>query len=311
MSLATKPPSKRRNAWAKWGAATGALVAVLFLVVLAAKGLRELPAVQEFLAAYPGQAPLPEDAPIGLPAWLGWQHFLNAFFLVLIIRSGWLLRTTTRPKAYWTRRNQGTFKTRGKPTKISLDLWLHLSLDALWALNGAIFIVLLFVTGQWTRIVPTSLDVLPNALSALLQYASLDWPHENGWVNYNSLQLLAYFTVVFIAAPLAIITGLRMSAAWPKKAGPINKLFPIEVARAVHFPTMIFFVLFVIAHVTLVLTTGALRNLNHMYAARNDDGWAGFWFFAASLVITTAAWFLARPLCLRPVASLSGSVTRS
>ncbi|WP_306879249.1 cytochrome b/b6 domain-containing protein [Paenarthrobacter nicotinovorans] len=311
MSLATKPPSRRGKPWAKWGSTTGVLIAVLFLIVLAAKGLRELPGVQEFLAAYPGWTTLPKDAPVGLPAWLGWQHFLNAFFLVLSIRSGWLLRTTTRPKAYWTRRNQGAFKTRGKPTKIGLDLWLHLSLDALWALNGAIFIVLLFVTGQWMRIVPTSLDVVPNALSALLQYASLDWPLENGWTNYNALQLLAYFTVVFLAAPLAIITGLRMSAAWPKKAGSLNMMFPIEAARAIHFPTMIFFALFIITHVTLVLATGALRNLNHMYAAADDEGWAGFWFFAGSLAITTTFWLLVRPVFLRPVASFSGTVTRS
>ena len=64
--------------------------------------------------------------------------------------------------------------------------------------------MVLFVTGQWMRIVPTSWDVFPNAVSAALQYVSLDWPTENGWVNYNALQLLAYFTTVFIAAPLAI-----------------------------------------------------------------------------------------------------------
>ena len=102
------------------------------------------------------------------------------------------------------------------------------------------------------RIVPTSWDIVPNALSASLQYVSLQWPHENGWINYNALQQLAYFVIVFIAAPLAIVTGLRMSAAWPKDAARLNRAYPIELARAVHFPTMLFFVLFVIAHVTLV-----------------------------------------------------------
>ena len=47
-----------------------------------------------------------------------------------------------------------------------------------------------------------------------------------------------------------------------------------------------------------------------MYASRDDDGWLGFWFFAASLVVMIAAWLLARPLFLRPIASLTGSVTR-
>ena len=42
---------------------------------------------------------------------------------------------------------------------------------------------------------------------------SLDWPTERGWVVYNSLQLLAYFVTVFVAAPAALITGLGMSPA--------------------------------------------------------------------------------------------------
>jgi thiosulfate reductase cytochrome b subunit len=179
----------------------------------------------------------------------------------------------------------------------------------LWVLNGLVFYVLLFDTGQWTRVVPTSWDVFPNAVSAALQYASLDWPLENGWVNYNALQLLTYFITIFVAAPLAIITGLRMSSAWPKQAG-INKAYPIELARAVHLPVMFYFVAFIIVHVTLVLTTGALRNLNHMYAARDDGGWLGFWIFAASLVVMAGAWIAARPILLRPVAALMGKLSR-
>jgi hypothetical protein len=73
---------------------------------------------------------------------------------------------------------------------------------------------------------------------------------------------------------------------------------------------MIFFVLFVIAHVTLVLTTGALRNLNHMYAANNGDSWLGFGLFAASLVLTVVAWILAKPAFLQPLATMTGKVTR-
>jgi hypothetical protein len=102
-----------------------------------------------------------------------------------------------------------------------------------------------------------------------------------------------------------------MSGAWPAKAAHLNKAYPIELARAIHFPVMIYFVLFIIVHVTLVLATGALRNLNHMYSMTDDTAsWAGFWIFAASLVVIIAAWFAARPLFLRPIAALTGSVTR-
>lgn len=310
MSTPTKksgPAAGKRNKL-YWGV-PAALVA-LVLVVLLAKWLRELPAVSAFLVDYPGHSELPDGAPVGFPAWLAWQHFLNGFFLLLIIRTGWQVRTTTRPSGHWTRNNKGLIKTKTPPTKITLELWFHLTLDALWILNGVVFAILLFATGQWMRIVPTSWDVFPNALSAALQYASLNWPTENGWVNYNALQLLTYFLTVFIAAPLAFISGIRTSSAWPKKAAALNKAYPIELARAIHFPVMIYFVAFIVVHVFLVLATGALRNLNHMYAVSDGDGWLGFWIFLVSVVVMVAAWFLARPIFLRPIASLMGKVSR-
>ena len=173
-----------------------------------------------------------------------------------------------------------------------------------------IFVVLLFVTGQWMRIVPTSWEVFPNALAPALQYVSLDWPTENGWVNYNSLQQLAYFATVFIAAPLAVVTGVRMCGIWPKNAKTLNRIYPVEWARAMHFPVMLYFVAFIIVHVALVFATGALRNLNHMYARRTDAvNWTGFWIFAASLVVIVIGWVAARPLVLAPIAKLFGKVS--
>ena len=172
-----------------------------------------------------------------------------------------------------------------------------------------IFVVLLFATGQWMKIVPTSWAVFPNAISAALQYVSLDWPTENGWVNYNSLQQLAYFATVFLAAPLAIATGVRMSGIWPKNAKTLNRLYPVEWARAIHFPVMLYFVAFIIVHVVLVFATGALRNLNHMYASQDAVNWVGFWIFVASLVVIAAGWVAARPLVLAPIARLFGKVS--
>lgn len=287
-------------------------IGVVFLAaaVLLAVIVRDTPLVTGFIQTFPGEYELPESAPVGFPVWLNWQHFLNAFFLLLIVRTGWEVRTIRRPPAYWTRRNTGLITTRYPPTRMSLSLWLHLSLDVLWVVNGLTYVVLLFVGGQWVRIVPTSWEVFPNALSAAIQYASLDWPTTNGWVNYNSLQQLAYFSIVFVAAPLAIVTGIRLSPVWNQRFHRFDRAFPITVARAIHFPVMLYFVLFTIAHVALVLATGALRNLNRMYAAQDAVNWVGFTIFAASVVVMIAAWMLARPLFLRPIASLGGTVTR-
>lgn len=278
----------------------GAIVAAAILV-LAARGVTTLPGVPAFMQKYPGEYNPSVPADPGFPAWARWTHFLNIFLMVLIIRSGMHVRTQQRPPAFWTPKNGGK--------KISINLWLHTSLDILWVVNGIIFVTLLFVTGHWSRIVPTSWEVFPNAASAMLQYMTLDWPTENGWVNYNSLQQLMYFIIVFVAAPLAIITGVRMSEWWPEKAATLNKIYPAPLARAIHFPTMLFFVLFILVHVFLVITTGALRNLNHMFAGQDVVNWTGFWLFALAIAVTVGGWFATKPLILAPIASLFGRVS--
>jgi len=293
----------RRIRWSRWIAAGVALVALAAVVVLVARWLRTLESVQEFLVAYPGSYDLPEGSPVGLPAWLGWQHFFNVFFLVLIVRTGLESRLQKQPPALWTSR-------RNRHRRMSLTVWVHLALDLLWVVNGVLYVVLLFATGQWVRIVPTSWDVLPNALSAGLQYASLDWPHENAWVNYNSLQQLSYFAVVFVAAPLAIATGARLSALWPRDAKRLNALYPFSVAKAVHLPVMVFFVAFTFVHVVLVLATDALRNLNAMWASRDASDWVGFGIFALALLVIAAGWALVRPAIVDRIAGAFGDVMR-
>lgn len=300
----------KRNRWFKLVWIVPAVVALLLVVVLVTQWLRQLPAIESFMTEFPGESRLPDGAPLGFPAWLGLLHFFNMLLMVLLIRSGWMVRTNQRPDAYWTRNNTGVIRTKNPPQKISLDLWFHLTLGTLWVATGTLFYILLFTTGQWTRVVPISWDVFPNALSTAIQYASLDWPTENGWVNYNGLQLLAYFTTIFVAAPLSVLTGIRMSGAWPVNAKLLNKIYPIGLARAIHYPAMLYFVFYIIVHVTLVMATGARRNLNHMYALRNDTSWIGFAIFAASLVIIALVWIAARPLFLRPVAGLTGKVSR-
>ena len=281
-----------------------ALLLAALLVVVTATWLVNLPAMRDFMTTSPGEYHLPEGVVAGFPAWVQWQHFFNAFLIVLIIRSGLQVRTEQKPSAYWTPR-----WSKNGQGKISLALWFHQSLDILWLFNGILFVVMLFVTGHWMRIVPTSWEVFPNALSAALQYLSLNWPTENGWVNYNSLQQLMYFLTVFIAAPLAALTGVRMSGVWPKNAKTLSKLYPVELARAIHFPVMLFFSAFILVHVALVFATGALRNLNHMYGGRDVVNWTGFWIFFASLVVIIGGWIAARPFVLAQIAKLSGKVT--
>lgn len=283
-------------------AGLGGVVVLAVILVLGAQWVLGTSTGADFLESYPGQYAQP-DAPGGYPWWLNWAHFFNVFLMVLVIKTGIQIRTETRPQAYWTPK-------WNKKRKISLTIWLHQSLDLLWVLNGVIFVILLFTTGYWERVVPTSWEVFPNAVSAGLQYASLDWPTHGEWAHYNSLQELAYFTTIFLAAPLAILTGVRMSGLWPANNRALNKAFPVEAARAVHFPVMIYFLVFITTHVILVLATGALRNLNLIYTGQDATNWTGFWLFTLTLALITAAALATRALVIAPIASLFGRVGR-
>ncbi|MEO8907881.1 MAG: hypothetical protein ABI310_07350, partial [Microbacteriaceae bacterium] len=178
---------------------------LLIIGIAVAKGIRELPGVEAFMKQYPGTSELPADAPVGFPAWLGWQHFLNMFFMIFIIRSGVQI-LTDHPRLYWTRHStpgKDWFRVqRPVPTdplwtakkdsislpqqvglpglrhSIGLARWWHLGIDTLWLTNGIVFFILLFTTGQWMRLVPLHWDVIPNAISVAIQYLSLDWPTE-------------------------------------------------------------------------------------------------------------------------------------
>ncbi len=299
---------------------------LLVAAIAVGKGLHNIPAVQTFIERYPGTD---ESAtgPAGIPWWANWTHFFNLFMMMFIMRTGvqilsdhprlYFSRNATPGKdewlrigppvpddEYWTANSDtvalpGQFGLPGFRHSIGLARWWHLGVDVLWLLNGAVFYVLLFTTGHWRHVVPTSLDVFPNAASVAVQYLSLDWPDDNGWVAYNGMQLLAYFTTIFIAAPAALITGLGMSPALSQRVHWLSKRLSIQHARSLHFLVLVYFVFFIIAHVTLVFATEALRNLNHMFAARDDNGWLGFWIFAAAMTVTAVAWVWATPFTIK------------
>ncbi|MDO8120229.1 cytochrome b/b6 domain-containing protein [Isoptericola sp. b490] len=309
--MSTAPTTRRfsgLSARARWVVGAIAAVTVLVALVVLARWAWGLAGVQDFVARYPGVAT--GAARTGTPAWVDILHFFNLFLMALMIKSGLMIHRTRRPAAHWTRRGRALLaRSRTRPATITLEQWFHVSLDLTWLVVGTTFVVLLFTSGRWVRLVPTSWDVVPNALSVVLQYLSLHWPQESTWVAYNALQMLTYFVTVFVLAPISAATGLRLSELWPKQAA-INRYYPIERARAVHFPTMWLFAAFIVVHVAMVMATGAVANLNHMFGARPGDSLVGVLVFTASAVVVAGAWLAARPVLLRPLAALTGKVTR-
>ncbi|MBS9533898.1 molybdopterin-dependent oxidoreductase [Mycobacterium sp. M1] len=298
----------------------------LVAAVAVAKFLAQIPGIQHFMDRYPGSEIPPGSKP-GIPAWVGWQHFFNLFLMMFIIRSGiqilcdhprlYVSRNATPNKdewlriakpvpdnPLWTAKDDSVglprqFGLPGLRHTIGLARWWHLGADVLWVTNGAVFYFLLFKTGHWRHLVPQSWDVFPNAVTVGIKYLSLNWPDDNGWVTYNSLQLLAYFFTVFVAAPGALLTGLGMGPAVSMRLTHISKYLSIQLARSLHFLILVYFLFFILVHVTLVFATDAVRNLNHMFASRDDTSLVGFGVFCVALVVTTIAWVAATPFTFR------------
>ena len=140
-----------------------------------------------------------------------------------------------------------------------------------WMLNGLIYVTLLFTTGEWKRLVPTSWDIFPRAWETFLSSISFNMPPEAAFQPYDALQQLAYFGVVFILAPLAIVTGIAMSPAFAGRFPWYLKLLGgRQVARSIHFLVMIAFVVFLVIHVSMVVITGFAKNMNHIVLGLQD-----------------------------------------
>ena len=299
---------------------------LLVLGIAAAKGLREMPEIRDFLIRYPGVPRSAVEVDTGFPLWLRLLHFMNLFFMAFIIRSGVQI-LADHPRLYWKRDSTpgtewfrfqkevptdriwtskddsvslpGWLGIPGIRHSIGLARWWHFSVTLLWMVNGLVFYVLLFATDQWQRLVPTTWEVFPNAASTALQYLSLNFPQEQSWSRYNSLQQISYFLTVFIAAPVSIVTGLMQSPAISNRLGWIGRVLDRQRARSIHFMALCWFLLFILAHVTLVFITGARANLNMMFAGVHNDSWSGVLVFAAAMVILFAASWMASPFTLR------------
>ncbi len=307
-----------------WILPLGFVFAVIGVAI--AQALRDLPAVQAFLLRYPGAPPSAAIVGTGFPAWLRMQHFLNLFFMTFIVRAGlqiladharldWKRDCTPGTEWFrfqkevpagriWTAKDDsvslpGWLGLPGIRHSIGLARWWHFSFGLLWMINGVAVYALLFWTGQWQRLVPTTWAVFPNAASTFLQYLSLSFPVDQSWSRYNSLQQLAYFITIFVAAPASILTGFMQSPAISNRLGWFGRVLNRQRARSLHFLAMWWFLLFILIHVTLVLITGMRVNLNMMFAGVHDGSWSGLAIFVPAMALVAVAWWLASPFTLR------------
>ncbi len=231
-----------------------------------------------------------DTAVLGFPLWVRLTHFFDILFLSLLIRSG-IEILGAHPMLYWnddctpgsewvrfTRKRMPsgelwTAEDEKQPYSplvalpghdhLGLGRYWHFAALAGWIVTGLLYVVLLFASPQWRRLVPTSWDIFPQAAQAAVGYLQLQPPAAGN--PYNALQQLTYFGVIFLLAPLQIATGLAMSPAVAGRFSWYPRLFGgRQAARSIHFLGMFAFVAFVVHHTALVFAHGISLGLAEM-----------------------------------------------
>lgn len=242
-------------------------------------------------------------------------HFINLFCIILLIRSG-LHILADHPMLYWTdhTKEKNYWIKFGKKKMPKDKLWTahdealvsnHLTLPGgghkefgmarnwhfiagmIWIITGAVYCGYMFFSGAWRRLIPTSWDVFPGAWHDLVGYLTFNIPPESAFHPYDSLQQLTYAGVVFVLAPIMILTALAMSPAFTNRFPGFLLLFGgrRQVARSLHFLGMVGFSIFIIIHVAMVALVYFYRNVKLITFGTTDvDIAAAITVFIAALL---------------------------
>lgn len=227
---------------------------------------------------------------MSLPIWVVVTHFLNIVLMTLLARSG-IEVLSAHPKLYtsddsppgrpllrfskkvftpdsrhlWTSQDEEEewSPAIALPGRGNLGLgrhWHFMSVQ-FWVLTGAVYVVLLFASGDWRRIVPQAAAIVPDAINAAGSYLQFHFPPENAY-GYNAAQQLSYFLLIFVLAPLQIATGAAMS---PAVAGRFPRFVRIlggkQGARTLHFLGLCAFAVFVVIHTVMVVIHGLPKEM--------------------------------------------------
>lgn len=259
------------------------------------------------------------------PLWVQVTHWINVVLMLFLIRSG-IQILSDHPKLYqnddaldgtewikfgkkvmpkdklWTSMDEAEHVNSvialpgGRHNLGSGRRW-HFLAAFTWVLNGLVYVFLLFATGMWRDIVPTSWSIIPESFHTFVTYLTFNTPPASAFTPFDPLQQLTYFSVIFILAPLQILTGLCMSPAFIGRFPWYAKLFGgRQMARSIHFVVMLLFVAFIIVHVSLVLIVGFPSSIGSMTLGHDISMTTGLVVFfgiigGLTLINVWATWY--------------------
>jgi thiosulfate reductase cytochrome b subunit len=142
--------------------------------------------------------------------------------------------------------------------------WVLVTTLTLWLIASAL-------NGHLRQLIPTLAD-LRSLPRDVVDHAKLKFHHTS---EYSVLQKLAYASVLFVALPLMILTGLSMSPGFNAAAPWLLDIFQgRQTARTIHFLTMVALIGFFAVHMAMILLAGPLNEMRSILTGwyRTDGG---------------------------------------
>lgn len=209
-------------------------------------------------------------------------HWVNAVAVLILLGSG-LGISNAHPRLYWGRYGANfdpAWATLPRfPSWLTIPANYNLAISRRWHLLFALVLgfglLAYMIGGLVTRHFQRDLrirgrELRPAALWAdLKHHLAFRFHDPRDPRAYNLFQKLSYALILFVALPLAILTGIALSpgmnAAWP---WVLEILGGRQSARSIHFITASVLALFTIVHLVLVILAGAGNEVRSMITGR-------------------------------------------
>jgi thiosulfate reductase cytochrome b subunit len=134
-------------------------------------------------------------------------------------------------------------------------------------LPGAAYLLIGIFGGHIRRHVwPRSRELAPRRiLRDVVDHIYFRIPAAAGGPHYGVLQKTSYVLVIFVAAPMMLLSGLTMAPAFTGAFPFLLDVFGgYQSARTIHFLTFVSLTLFVCVHVAMVIASGFRRQIRGM-----------------------------------------------
>ena len=180
-----------------------------------------------------------------------------------------VLGVSENPQGKVTAKGFPDWSTIPGSRNLALGRRWHFFFAWLWVINGACYLAWSLASRHLRRDLAMEKRDWRGIPRSIADHLRFRHPHGDEALRYNPLQKLAYLAVIFVVAPVAILTGLSMSPQMDTLLGGfVDLIGGRQAARTIHFVAMSLFVLFAVVHVLMVVYAGPINEMRSMITGR-------------------------------------------